>query len=445
MDIKSIVDTANVIGKLTTHTTTEDTVNDLCMSVFQSSSYDRAMTYKFLDDLSGEVIYEIQHEQNTQSSLMGLRFPPGDIPLPARKAYVENPVRFVADVEKNSCELLQRNDDISLARSYLRGCALAHKRDLQNMGVKSSLSMAIIGVDGAPWGLVVMHSYSQVLIPKIEDRVLYTILTSVTSTHTQAIEQKARTGIENRMKNLVSQIDARESLGVFLLQNKKEMFETFRIDSVSLFTPEGPPTIVGEDAAKLDEIPIDSEPITVGTLDKPIRSFACLNILGYRLVFTRNSSCKPISWAGNPHELLEVTGSSSITVLPRQSFRKYMIHQSQTPPPFTKHDKILLSKTLDMLKSVIQQIKTEFAERKVVHALKQSDLVEMKSDQNYAFFANMSHELRTPLHALGGVFDILNNLYVENVRRYSKIGLDTCKDMMKTLDDILSIVRKTHE
>ncbi|CAM9867869.1 unnamed protein product, partial [Pylaiella littoralis] len=73
---------------------------------------------------------------------------------------------------------------------------------------------------------------------------------------------------------------------------------------------------------------------------------------------------------------------------------------------------------------------------------------ETKSDENYAFFANMSHELRTPLHAINGVLEIIHDLRdVEDrsLRRYTAIGLETCKDMTKTLNSILAIVRQTHE
>ena len=448
--IKSVVETANAIGKMTAKTCQVETAKDLCGAVFETSSYDRAMVYKFLDDLSGEVVYEMKHPgEEISSSFMGLRFPPGDIPLPARKAYLENPVRFIADAEKPSRRLLQKNDDISLSRSYLRGCVPPHISYLRSMGVRSSISISITNMDGELWGLVVMHSYTKPIIPTIEDRVSYTILASVASSHVQYIEKGERLAIETKMKNLVSRIDVKESLGVFLAQTKTRWLETFRIDSVSLFTTEGSSTIVGENGVTLAELPMDDEPLVCGSLEHPIRSFACLNVLGYRIVFTRSCSWKPIYWAGNPGELLDAAGD---TVMPRKSFQKYLEHRSQTPPPFTKQDRVFFSKTADFLKSVIHQIKIESVERYITQTRKEKHLVELKSDENYAFFANMSHELRTPLHAISGVFDIIHNLDDKEeekqrglVRRYTKIGLDTCKDMMKTLNDILTIVKKTHE
>ncbi|CAM9400825.1 unnamed protein product [Ectocarpus sp. 12 AP-2014] len=450
----NIVDTANVISKLTANTAQVDTVNDFAKAVFSHSAYDRVMTYKFLDDLSGEVIYELKNDDVVSSSFHGMRFPPGDIPLPARRAYVENPVRFIADVGRPSCDFIQKSDDISLSRSFLRGCPAPHKSYLRAMGVKSSLSIAITDMDGNLWGLIAMHSYTKPIVPTIEDRVCYGILSSVASGHVQHIEKIERLALETRVKSLISQIDANKSLGLFFVLNKHRLLEIFDVDSVSLFIPDEPPTTVGESGATLEDLPKDvvAEQLTCGQLESPPRSFACLRVLGYSLMFTRASSYNPVAWAGNPEEL-SVSELSPDMVMPRQSFEKYLDHQSTHPPPFTKQDRVMLTTTGDLLKSIIHQMTLAQVERRVDQAKKDSHAVEMKSDRDYAFFANMSHELRTPLHAIGGVFETLNNMghdHVDDersrsVRRYSRIGLETCSDMMKTLNNILAIVKKTHE
>ena len=456
LGVNTIVDTANVIGRLTANTDQVGTANDLCKAVFTLSSYDRAMTYKFLDDLSGEVIYELKDDDNVKSSFLGLRFPAGDIPLSARRAYVDNPVRFIADVHKPSCDLIQKpGSDISLSQSFLRGCVAAHRSYLQAMKVKGSISIAVTTVEGNLWGLVVMHSYTQTIIPTIEDRVTYAILASVTSTQVQNIENAERLNMETTIKTLVSQIDCKSSLGLFIVQNKTALLETFSADSITLITHDGPPTTVGGDGVTLQDLPTElvNEPLKCGRLESPLRSFACLSVLGYKLVFTRRCSYNPIMWAGNPDKL-RASEVSPEMARPRQSFEKYMDHRSQNPPPFTKRDRAVLTMTGDLLKSVIHQMKLEYAEKKIVLAQRASHAVEMKSDQNYAFFANMSHELRTPLHAISGIFEIVKNAHNSSIvtderrreiLRYSLIGLDTCNDMMNTLNDILAIVRNTHE
>lgn len=445
----NIVDTSNVMSKITANTSEVGTVNDLCEAIFRHSSYDRAMTYKFLDDGCGEVVHELMDENVVKSSFLGMRFPSGDIPLPARKAYVDNPVRFISDTHEDSCFLIHQRD-ISLSRTFLRGCVLPHRSYLLAMGVRSSLSIAITNMEGELWGLVALHSYTKKVIPSIEDRVFFTILSSVASGHVKHLESIRSMALEKKVKEMVLEIDVKKSLGVFLIQNKENLLETFRVDSVSLFTPDGPPTIVGENGVNLEDLPVDYNSLVYGELKNPLRSFACLSILDFRFVFTRISSYNPINWAGNPEEV-HVSEVSPDLVMPRRSFEEYMDHQSQNAPPFTKNDEVVLSRTGELLKSVIHQMNMVDTERKIVNTTRKSDLIEMKSDENYAFFANMSHELRTPLHAITGVLEIIRDMVKEDdkehkeICRYSCIGLESAKDMMNTLNDILTIVRQTHE
>ncbi|CAM9486202.1 unnamed protein product, partial [Ectocarpus fasciculatus] len=421
-------------------------------AVFENSSYDRAMTYKFLDDFSGEIIHEIKRDGLDKPSFVGQRFPAGDLPLPARKEYVLNPLRFIADVDKPSCNLLFDSDDIRLTQSFLRGIVSPHKEYMRAMGVKSSLSIGVANLDGELWGLVTLYSYSAPRIPTIEDRSAYAVLSSVASRHVQFIENNERMDTERRVKALISQMEDTKSLGVFIVQNKDHVLNTFNMDSVSLFTPTRAPTVVGENAAVLeDEGGVGPPPAVLicGSLNHPRRSFVCLTVLGYKMVFTRKASYESINWAGDPNEL-HFDRTQSEYAMPRRSFKKYVEHDQKNGPPLTKRDKGLFSMTIELLKNRVHEMKIDHVEKQIAKAKLENKNIEMKSDENYAFFANMSHELRTPLHAIGGVFDILHDMhddgmYGEKVRRYSKVGLGACKDMMKTLNDIFTIVQKAHE
>lgn len=131
--ITGIVDTSNIIGKLVSNASRLGAVNDLCAAIFEASVYDRCMTYKFLDDFCGEVVFEKKNDHVVKSSFLGLRFPASDIPLSARRAYVKNTVRFIADVDKPSCRLILRDDVLSLGHSFLRGCSAPHKCYLQSI------------------------------------------------------------------------------------------------------------------------------------------------------------------------------------------------------------------------------------------------------------------------------------------------------------------------
>jgi len=399
-----------------------------------------------MDDMSGEVVYELERK-DTKSSFMGLRFPPGDIPLPARRAYINNPVRFISDIDKDSCILLQKsNTDVSMTQSFLRGCIDVHKNYLRNMGVKSSMSISITNSNGELWGIIAMHSYTKNIIPSTEDRVLFNILCSVASNRVKNIEKSNHLKTESSMKNLVSKIDSKKSLGMFIIQNQESIFETFNIDSVSLFPLNGTPTIIGKNPVDVKDIPISETPLLYGSVYNPPRSYVCMNMLGYKLIFTRESSYDSVKWAGNPGDISEKDDVSGL-YMPRKSFEKYIIHSKKTPPPFTKQDISVFKMAGNLLKSVIHKMNADNMEKHIRDISRDNNNLDLESEENYAFFANMSHELRTPLHAITGVFDIINEMEDNDVsmKSYSRLGLETCTDMMKTLNDILSVVKNVHE
>lgn len=445
-DINVMINISNLINRINSKFIEEQAVNELSKYLFEVSSYDRIMTYKFMDDMSGEVVYELERK-DTKSSFMGLRFPPGDIPLPARRAYINNPVRFISDIDKDSCILLQKsNTDVSMTQSFLRGCIDVHKNYLRNMGVKSSMSISITNSNGELWGIIAMHSYTKNIIPSTEDRVLFNILCSVASNRVKNIEKSNHLKTESSMKNLVSKIDSKKSLGMFIIQNQESIFETFNIDSVSLFPLNGTPTIIGKNPVDVKDIPISETPLLYGSVYNPPRSYVCMNMLGYKLIFTRESSYDSVKWAGNPGDISEKDDVSGL-YMPRKSFEKYIIHSKKTPPPFTKQDISVFKMAGNLLKSVIHKMNADNMEKHIRDISRDNNNLDLESEENYAFFANMSHELRTPLHAITGVFDIINEMEDNDVsmKSYSRLGLETCTDMMKTLNDILSVVKNVHE
>lgn len=56
--------------------------------------YDRGMVYRFNDDCTGEVVYEIKKD-SVSSSYLNMRFPASDIPYIARALFVRNSLRFI--------------------------------------------------------------------------------------------------------------------------------------------------------------------------------------------------------------------------------------------------------------------------------------------------------------------------------------------------------------
>lgn len=128
--------------------------------------YDRAMVYKFHEDLSGEVVAERCGAGLT--SYLGLRYPASDIPAQARALYLVNPLRVVADVHAQNASLLpvldHKGNQLDLSMASLRAVSPVHIQYLRNMGVSASMSVSLI-VDGKLWGLLVCHHLGPRYLP----------------------------------------------------------------------------------------------------------------------------------------------------------------------------------------------------------------------------------------------------------------------------------------
>jgi chemotaxis family two-component system sensor kinase Cph1 len=118
--------------------------------------------YRFDEDWHGEVIAETTNGSNAPSSFLGLHFPASDIPEQARRLYLANPVRLIADVNYVPAALVPPTDcagsPIDLSSAILRSVSPVHIEYLQNMGVRASMSISII-IAGQLWGLIACHHY----------------------------------------------------------------------------------------------------------------------------------------------------------------------------------------------------------------------------------------------------------------------------------------------
>jgi chemotaxis family two-component system sensor kinase Cph1 len=128
----------------------------------QLTGFDRVMVYRFDADWHGEVIAESRAVP--LEPYLGLHYPASDIPAQARQLYLVNPTRVIADRDAVQSPILpvasangaSAGPPLDLTKSLLRSVAPVHLEYLRNMGVRASLSSALIR-DGALWGLIACH------------------------------------------------------------------------------------------------------------------------------------------------------------------------------------------------------------------------------------------------------------------------------------------------
>jgi chemotaxis family two-component system sensor kinase Cph1 len=146
--------------------TIEDILAETVTTVRELTGFDRVMAYRFMYDDSGEVVAEARAE--SMEPFAGLRFPASDIPVQARRLYVLNTLRLIADVHDpqvplealvgyaSTTAVVEQPAPLDLSHSLLRSISPIHIEYLKNIGVAASMSLSIV-IDGRLWGLIACH------------------------------------------------------------------------------------------------------------------------------------------------------------------------------------------------------------------------------------------------------------------------------------------------
>jgi diguanylate cyclase (GGDEF)-like protein len=122
------------------------------------TGYDRVMVYRFHNDEHGEVAAE-QCEPD-QEPFLGLNYPASDIPRQARKLFLLNHLRVIADVSYEPVPLLcvdgDDADPLDLSLSGLRSVSPMHIAYLKNMKVGATLTISLLHGTRL-WGMLACH------------------------------------------------------------------------------------------------------------------------------------------------------------------------------------------------------------------------------------------------------------------------------------------------
>ena len=183
------------------------------------TGFDSVKVYRFDDQGSGEVVAESLRPG--VDSFLGLHYPASDIPPQARKLYLRNIFRVIADVNgvpvPVSPALDARGEVLDLSLSVLRAVSPIHIEYLKNMGVGASLSISIIA-DGKLWGLFACHHYSPRL-PGFAYRTAAELFGQMFSLMLESRERRESSDYETRARTAIDRMMATMAQDVSLLSN----------------------------------------------------------------------------------------------------------------------------------------------------------------------------------------------------------------------------------
>ena len=195
------------------------TVSGLCEAAVRQvrafTGYDRVVAYRFDGDGPGEVIAE--DGAPGWEPWLGLWFPAIDVPPQARRLYLQNWIRVIADVDDPGAALVPplrpgTQRPLDLASSALRTVSGYHLEYLHNIGVRSSMSISLIK-DGRLWGLIACHGGTPRRLTA-DQRAACEMFGIALSLQLDGVEDRQRTAGEAEARRVLRQvIDAADAAG----------------------------------------------------------------------------------------------------------------------------------------------------------------------------------------------------------------------------------------
>jgi light-regulated signal transduction histidine kinase (bacteriophytochrome) len=374
------------------------------------TGFDRVMAYRFREDDSGDVAAESVRSGLTP--YLGQRYPAGDIPAQARRLYVLNTLRLIADVNYQPVPLLGAPGAAPLDMSFavLRSVSPVHIEYLQNMGVGASMSVSIV-INGRLWGLIACHHMAAKRVP-YAIRMACDVLAQVIASTIQSIEAQVNAGIVE--KSAIVRAGVVDSLLLdddpldALMRHADEILESAHAQAV-LCVLFGKIAIRGElpletaeaivrtlptntteivQREKLDDWPTEVQPMLgkwVGMLALPFDPAA-----GGWCLALRVEQVEQVAWAGRPDKQTEV-GPLGQRLTPRGSFDAWSETVRGHAQPWEKT--ILANARL----TLAEMVRVSNARRAQTDATR-AELLAM-----------LGHDLRDPLHSINMAGSVLEH------------------------------------
>ncbi|WP_427914190.1 ATP-binding protein [Ramlibacter sp. MMS24-I3-19] len=163
-EIRPFTTLANgALGRLRLQRTIDDLLQVAVTEIRSLTGFDRVMAYRFRHDASGDIVAEDCRPD--VEPFLHRRYPAGDIPAQARRLYVINTLRFIADVGAAPVPVHTAGaEPLDMSWATLRSVSPIHIEYLTNMGVAASMSVSIV-IGGELWGMIACHHLTPMVVP----------------------------------------------------------------------------------------------------------------------------------------------------------------------------------------------------------------------------------------------------------------------------------------
>ena len=210
-------------------------LQDAVHMVRELTGFDRVMAYRFRADDSGDIVAE--ERDAALDPYLGWRFPASDIPAQARRLYIENTMRLIADVGSTPVAVRAApgvDQPLDMSHGVLRSVSPIHIEYLQNIGVGASMSLSIV-LEGRLWGMLACHHRTPRQVPYVT-RAACDVLADLLAAHVQAqltAEQLAEERLHERLRaRLLNQVQYAVQPAQVLMAEAAEIARVFDADAV---------------------------------------------------------------------------------------------------------------------------------------------------------------------------------------------------------------------
>ena len=420
------------------------------------TGYDRVLIYRFEEAGHGQVIAESATPE--LDAYQGLFFPASDIPEQARELYRLNWLRIIPDAAYVPVPMVpalrpDTGQPLDMAYAVLRSVSPIHCQYMQNMGVRSSMSISLLKEDRL-WGLISCGNRRPLQVPHALRGACETI-GQVLSMQISALEalyaqhqRQAKTGLLGMLAAAMAEAEGDVYQG--LIDHAEDVLTLVEASGLAVViedqihrfgqcpTPEQILALQGWVQQQPDSV-VATE--SLGALFAPAQAYSAVasGLLAFSLpkpvdnavLWFRPEQKDSVQWSGNPDMSKAVVGDR---LQPRESFEVWKQQVDGKARQWDIGDVYAVS---DLRRSALESDLSR-------QVLREKDAVRARDE----LVAVVSHDLRSPLTAIVMQCGMMQRLIAADVSPSSKrlnSAIDTLQRatarMTNLLEDLLDTAK----